>query len=608
MKSSLIYSLPTLANLGASYPTNRKPDPQEIWEIASGWLTKLGSNMPTEEFLENLFIPQFPQTGVNAYWRDILSLTWDIRTFAGISQIKKLLDKRLPLFPNETPLLIHKEYAALQWPLPDLVWIQFFFSFKIHGTGSGIGSNEWKAYTVMTALVELEGYPERIGIYRNITDRAQKHDVKQVPPLPVLIIGGGQSGLEIAARLQCLDVQYLVVEKAERLGGNWRSRYDSLQLHDPICINECSYFWKKHSHYISFPANWPIFIHAKKMANFLESYASILDLNVSLGSEVKYAAFNEDTQIWTVTVEKQKMNETCNLTARHIIFATGVMGGEAEMPIYPGMNSFQGVMLHSLQYKNAANMRGKRVVVVGAGSSGHDICADLYAGGIDVTMFQRSSTCVVSTENGLRVLLDGLYEENGPPTEIADLVNASIPNLVMVQLGRIQTEYICQLDKDILNALHTRGFQTNRGYMDAGPVLSAWHNASGYYLNVGASQLIADGKIKLKSGGNVAKIAEDKVFFDDGSHLEADVIIFATGFGEARVSMRRICGEEAYKKMKPVWGMDDEGEMQGMYKDMGIPGLWCMMGNLALCRFYSKHVALQIKAMETGIFTARYTD
>jgi len=268
---------------------------------------------------------------------------------------------------------------------------------------------------------------------------------------------------------------------------------------------------------------------------------------------------------------------------------------------------FKGQILHSSRHKNATDHLGKKIVVVGACTSAHDICADYYEHGVDVTMYQRSSTYIMSTKAGWEVLMQGVYSEGGLPTDIADRFNASFPHHMGIGLSQRSTQRIAELDKDILDSLRKRGFLLNDGIQGTGFGLLAWSQAGGYYLDTGASKLIADGMIKLKNGSPLVRFSETGLVFEDGSELPADVVVFATGLGDSGAHLKRMCGEEVAAKLKPVWGLDKEGELNGVWRDLGVKGIWSMLGNLALCRFHSKHVALQIKAMEEGVFGQRYS-
>jgi len=252
-------------------------------------------------------------------------------------------------------------------------------------------------------------------------------------------------------------------------------------------------------------------------------------------------------------------------------------------------------------------MLGKKVIVIGACTSAHDICVDYADHDIDVTMFQRSSTYVLSTKKGVKMLLAGLYAEDGPPTDVADMINASFPNLLMAGLGYRSAKLVAEVDKEILDGLHQCGFRTNQGFEDTGLLLTVWAKAGGYYMDVGGSQYLIDGKIKLKNDSQIQGFTTNGLKFEDGSELEADVVVFCTGLSDSRQTIGKVFGDEMTKKIKPLWGLNEEGEINGCYRDLGFHGLWYIMGNFALSRFYSKHIALQIKAMEEGLFGERYS-
>jgi hypothetical protein len=118
---------------------------------------------------------------------------------------------------------------------------------------------------------------------------------------------------------------------------------------------------------------------------------------------------------------------------------------------------------------------------------------------------------------------------------------------------------------------------------------------------VGCSALIVSGAIKVKQGVEISSILPNGVRFADGTTLEADEVVFATGYQNMRTQTRTIFGDKVADKVQNVWGFDKEGEVKTMWRRSGHEGFWFMGGNLALCRFYSRLLALQIKALEEGI-------
>lgn len=236
-------------------------------------------------------------------------------------------------------------------------------------------------------------------------------------------------------------------------------------------------------------------------------------------------------------------------------------------------------------------------MVVGSCNSSHDIAQDFYNKGYHVTMVQRSTTCVVGVET-MRDSVANLYGEDGPPTDDADMIFHSVPNPV---LKRMNHGVHNNSDEKILGGLEKAGFKLDMGPDNSGLWLKYLQRGGGYYLDVGCSQLIIDGKIKIKHG-TLSEVLPNGLKFDDGEVLEADEIVFATGYLNMRTQTRKIFGDDIADKVKDVWGFDEEGEIRTMWRKSGHQGFWFMGGNLALCRWFSRLLALQIKGLEEGVY------
>ena len=368
--------------------------------------------------------------------------------------------------------------------------------------------------------------------------------------------------------------------------------------------------WYDHLPYVPFPSHWPTFTPKDKLAEWFESYVRILELNVWTQTNLESAKWDESKRQWTVNLKRKKADGTIEdrcLHPHHIIQATG-HSGEMKFPQMKGMEKFKGDRpCHSSQFKGAkADSQGKKAIVVGSCNSGHDIAQDFYEHGYDVTIVQRSSAYVVSTECVLDVLLKGLYEEGGPATEDADLLFMSIPNPMLKRMHVDATIEISRRDADLIAGLQKAGFKTDTGPDESGFFMKYFQRGGGYYIDVGCSQLIIDGKIKVKQGSEISEFKEHSLLFEDGTELEADEIVFATGYQNMRSTARKIFGDEVADRTKDVWGFDEEGELRTMWRRTGHPGFWFFGGNLALCRYFSRMLAIQIKAMEEGIM--KYED
>ncbi|KAI9878888.1 MAG: hypothetical protein M1830_010244 [Pleopsidium flavum] len=609
----------------ANYPKANPSEPVDVEKVAKAWVTSLNNVLKSGDFsnLEKLFLKE-------SYWRDQLCLSWNYHTFNGPDKMVQFLKKapngvRLHSLDLDTNSKLRAPTVSAVDFSGKVMGVQSFLTVETDvGRGRGLvrllqdqeDGGKWKAFTLFTTMHELKGHEETIrgrrptGVAhggqpgrKNWQERrvAEQNLEGEMDPT-VLILGAGQAGLTAAARLKQLGVENLIVDRNPRIGDNWRKRYHQLVLHDPV--------WYDHLPYVNFPEHWPVFTPKDKLADWFESYAKILELNVWTKTTLKDSHWDESKRHWTVTLEREfpdGKKETRTLHPHHIIQATG-HSGEMNFPYIKGMEDFQGSGLcHSSQFTGATSEgQGKHAIVVGCCNSGHDIAQDYYEHGYDVTMVQRSSTYVMSSKAGLEVLLGGVYEEGGPPVEDADVLFMSIPNPLLKRMHVDATAEIAKRDQPLLDGLTRAGFKLDNGPDDSGFFMKYFQRGGGYYIDVGASQLIADGKIHIKQGQEITSVNPHSLTFADGVELPADEIVFATGYQNMRATARKIFGDELAERVKDVWGFDEEGELRTMWRRTGHPGFWFFGGNLALCRYYSRMIALQIKALEEGIM--KYDD
>lgn len=545
----------------------------------------------------------------DSYWRDFAACTWDVRTVHGASEIAAaLLAVAEPEKVHEFCLEPGKVVQVVERPPPwqrSLEALITFDTVSIRGRGylklvAGPGG-QWLAWTLLTTAEELKGHPELIGSNRpvgelrrpelNWRDRRDVEVEFSHREPQVIVLGAGHSGLSIAARLQALDIPTLVVEKNPRVGDNWRTRYKSLNLHNEV--------WANHMPYLPFPPTWPAYCSKDKIADWFESYASILDLNVWTGTSLERASYSEDTGRWTIELRRPG-GEVRTLHPRHLVLAIGVFG-EARRISLPGAGEFQGDIITSQEYRSDPDAADRRALVVGTGSSGHDIAQDYAVHGADVTMVQRSSTCVMNVET-TNSLAYALYAEDGPLLEDADVIAASTPILLSGELHRHMSLRMAEMDAELLSGLHAAGFKTDFGHDGTGFLMKYYRQGGGYYINIGASDLIVAGKIKVRNGVEIAGLHGRTVVFTDGSELhDVDTIVLALGFRNMQDTIRHLLGDDVADAVGPVWGLREDGEVRGLYGPLGQPGLWIMGGSFVQCRLMSRVLAIQIKAREVGI-------
>lgn len=399
------------------------------------------------------------------------------------------------------------------------------------------------------------------------------------------------------ARLKMIGVPALIIDTCNEVGDNWRNRYHQLVLHDPI--------WYDQMPYLKFPKFWPIYTPKDKLAGYFKAYAEMLELNIWTRTSLTSTKWDDSKQEWTVQIRRELPNgsvESRTMHPKHIVQATG-HSGKKNQPDFPGWDNFKGdVLCHSSEFTGAGKYgkgkshKGKKAVVVGSCNSAMDICQAYFEEGYDVTMVQRSSTAIIGADTIKDLLLGKLYSEDGPPIDDADMLIWGWPTEVFKAIHQQLTRKQVDADKDILEGLEKAGYKVDYGPDDCGIFVKYFQRGGGYYFDVGSCHLVIDGKVKVKQGQEVAEILPHGLRFADGSELEADEIVVATGYQNMQTGTRQIFGDDVGDKVGDVWGFDEEGEMRTIWKQSGHPGLWLFGGNFAMCRYYSRLVALQIKA------------
>jgi putative flavoprotein involved in K+ transport len=549
----------------------------------------------------------------DSYWRDVLALSWSLQTIAGRHAIVKELRTLAPKTAPSNLKLAADRAAPRQVTRAGTNNIEAIFNFETAlGRCSGIlrlvpdadDENRLKAWTLLTALDELKGLEEQLDRTRprgqaysrdfrgpNWLDlRKASTDYADRNPT-VLVVGGGQAGLAVAARLKQLKVDTLIVDREARIGDNWRKRYHALTLHNQVQVN--------HLPYMPFPPSWPVYIPKDKLANWFESYVDAMELNFWTGTEFEGGAYDEAQARWTVTLRRADGTKRV-MHPRHVVMATGV-SGIPNMPDIPSLKNFSGSVVHSSRYDDGENWKGKRAIVIGSGNSGHDISQDLHSSGAEVTLVQRSPTLVTNIEPAAQLAYaaynEGMLDDN-------DLIATSMPVPLARKTHVMLTEQSKELDKETLEGLRRVGFKLDFGENGTGWQFKYLTRGGGYYFNVGCSDLLISGAVKLRQFSDIESFVAGGARMKDGTLLPADLIVLSTGYKPQDYLVRKLFGDAIADRVGPIWGFGDGLELRNMYARTRQPGLWFIAGSLAQCRINSKYLALQIKAIEEGLLGA----
>jgi putative flavoprotein involved in K+ transport len=360
-----------------------------------------------------------------------------------------------------------------------------------------------------------------------------------------------------------------------------------------------------------------VFSPKDKIGDWLEMYTGVMELDYWASTECIAATYDEQAEEWRAHV--QRNGRMVTLRPKHLVLATG-MSGFPNRPLIPGADVFEGRICHSSEHDGGEASRGKHCVVLGANNSAHDIAADLWEhGAAEVTMIQRSSTVVVTSSALMEHAWSKLYSEaaveRGITTEIADLTVASVPFKVLPELQKPLYETIHTRDVQLYEGLAKAGFLFDFGEDGSGIHSTYLRRGSGYYIDVGASEMIIDGRIKLKSRMSIERIREKSVVLTDGSEIAADLIVYATGYGSMNQWAEKLISTEVADRVGKVWGLGSDtrydpgpwvGELRNMWKPTQQPGLWFQGGNLMQARHYSLYLGLQLKARFEQIPTPVY--
>ena len=553
------------------------------------------------KILSNLFFE-------DSHWRDILALTWKIQTVSGKSKIIKDLYNNF-LDVSAKDFQIDQERTPPREVIrggKSVIEVILKFNTKF-GECEGIvrlyedheEQRQFKAWSFLTALSELNNSNNKeLEKYQNTLEGPNWLDKRNKDRLfnnrqpEVIVVGSGQAGLSIAARLKQQDIDTLIVDKNERVGDNWRNRYHSLKLHNQTHVN--------HLPYMPFPSTWPTYIPKDKLAGWFEYYVESMELNVWTNTRFIGAEYKEDKKYWNVKL-KLPDGTIKIMKPKHIVMAVGVSSVPNRTKI-TGINDYKGKIIHSVDYDSGKDYNGKNVLVYGTGTSAHDVAQDLYVHGANVKIVQRSPSMVVNVEPSAQLPYQ-LYSE-GPNIDDCDLITISTPLQVLKKTHQLLTEKTKRIDKPLLDKLTSVGFNLEYGEENSGWQFKYLTRGGGYYFNVGASDLIADGKIKVIQFSDIEKFVSPGIEMKSGEKFNIDLMVTATGYKGQEYVVEELFGKSVVDKIGPIWGFDDERqELRNMWMQTKQPGLWFHAGSLAQCRIFSKFLALQIKAIQDGIIS-----
>lgn len=572
----------------------------------------------------------------NAIWRDLLAFTGYYRTFYSDCSVfetfKKLSEQRKC---SSFDLLGQREARVVSVD-KQCSWVDVDVTFRVQhgslraecmGTISVVLSDAtgtWKIWMLRTWLERFADHgdpdtfkPRLNGIHqptRQATLAEQTRNGEGEQEFDVVIVGGGQCGLSVAGRLQALGVSYVLLEKHNRIGENWTSKYQSLKWHTTKEYGNLPF-----GH--TFPTGDPYIMPGPRIAAGFKAWSERYDLNIRTNTQVESAVWNPRQELWTVASSSPSAaGKTRLTTARHLILAIGT--GQAS-PAYPSwatpekvrLSGFNGTIQHSFAgYHSPEPWAGKRGIVIGTANTGHDIAEDMANVGMDTTIVQRNPTFVFPAE-WLQRAQDRNFNAETDPAD-GDRQSFTYPMKIMREMANRAIWPLIAANHERFDALERAGFMLDR----FGDVCdNLYVRMGGHYVDTGASARIVKGEIKVKTA-SVKCLGQDALIFDDGIAVGVDLIVLCTGFNhDFRQDAARIVGQDVADQMDDFWGIDAEGELRGNAKPAGRKSLslhrfrergdlliladanlWYIGGGVQMARFFSRFLSLQIQAAVVG--------
>ncbi|PWY91315.1 FAD/NAD(P)-binding domain-containing protein [Aspergillus sclerotioniger CBS 115572] len=474
---------------------------------------------------------------------------------------------------------------------------------------------EWKIWVLVTVLSSLDMYPEDESLLRS---PGRSLDGLETFETDVFIIGGGNAAIALSARLKALGVESVMAERNPHMGDNWALRYDSLRFHIPAACCDLPYLpYEEH-------LRGKHFLRKDELAAQVRRYVAAFNLNCITSAQIQSTHYDVSAQRWKIRFQTPEGQRTA--VTKHLVLAKGHGSQKPRMPVIADRELYQGISIHSTQYRNATQLReqgAKSALVIGSANTAFDVMEDCHAAGLQTTMIARSRTYIIPVEHLSHPLCLGSYQFG---VDAADWRFVAIPILVGGQLAKHVLGQLASQEPHRYDALTATGF----GFMDsrhpdASFIRTLYERAGGHYVDMGGTKLLAEGKVEIKPGVQPVGYTATGLRLSDASCVDADAVVWCTGFADANVRddiLETLGEEDEAEKNKQVlgphaiaarvdatWGLDTEGELRGMFKrHLRLENFWIMGGFTQQHRWHSRTLAFQIKAALEGVLPPAYRD
>ncbi|RDW68723.1 uncharacterized protein DSM5745_08483 [Aspergillus mulundensis] len=583
-----------------------------------------------------------------AFWKDQLALTYHLRTFTDRDVIVAALLETSALRRISDGRMEMQGAAKFVAVSPTLQFIDCAIVFQTNSPAASCRGRllflpvlagttvEWKIWVLNTRLGNLDIQPEDEAL---LSEPRRHLDLGSLDKFEtdVFIIGGGNAAAALSARLKALGVESVMAERNAHAGDNWARRYDCLHFHLPTALCDMPYMPYdpdlRGAHYLS----------RDELVAHLRRYITTLGLNYLTSVQILSTHYSPLTSRWTVRFRTQ-MGE-CTATAKHLVLATGIGSQRPNVPVLADRDVYTGIAMHSVEYTSARALveRGvKSVLILGSANTAIDILSDCNAHSLKPTLHVRSPTYILPASYLAHPAGLGFYNVD---VAAADTRFLTLPTIIDAQFTQARLRHLASqgAERTRYNALAATGFPVLDSKSEG--VLLGHHfieRAGGHYIDTGGADVIVNGGVRMRVGAEAVAFTETGVRFSDGSVEEADAVVFCTGFADTDVrdGAEAILGGRKDKedstqtrgqthvdgvedachadgdqldasdiaaRLDATWGVDSEGEIRGMWKrHVAMDNFWVMGGHTQQHRWFSRILALQIRAAIGGVLPPAY--
>ena len=425
----------------------------------------------------------------------------------------------------------------------------------------------------------------------------------RVSEFSVTVIGAGLGGLNAALQLKRAGIPFRVIEKNSDIGGTWlENRYPGIRVDSPS---------RAYTHIfgVDFDHKYT-FCPGSENRRYLDWVADSFDLrdDVTFDTEVRELRWDEASGEWEILTDGPDGQRT--LRSKGVVTSVGFLN-RPRLPEIEGMEDFLGQSWHTARWPEQVDLRAKRVAVIGTGCSGYQMIPELARLADEIIVFQRRPQWMVPVPGYLSEYAQGtdLLERELPLFRNFMRFKGSRMPCEFVQLSEVDPDFE---DPDAVSERNKEQRDASIAFLEEklGPELAAkmippHPVCSGRPVLIDPQDSVLDAltesHVSLNTDG-IKRIYEGGIETMDGSRLEVDLIVYATGFKASEYLFPMTVTGRGGRTLEEEWGTEGPRAFRGTMVP-GFPNLWMIYGpntnaGLGVPALHEMSMVFALKCME----------